>query len=264
MVVYSLARQARRTTIAVVLVGAMAPAVGCAPAGGGPSQPPDLATLRIDPTPTTRPTPTPPPATPSPADAAVAGLVALALNDASTYQVAISGRSRHSADILPIEGTVQVAGADSRIVADITFPEAGGQSRVELRAVAGDGWLQVDSEPWVELGPIGPDEAPNPLAQIGDADDVMILADEPDADGRFQVELEAMVLHPAFIPAVNLSEERVNRTTLTLLIDDRGRPVSATWELVGQGRVSRQLQEIVIELDLTFSGLGGPISISPP
>jgi hypothetical protein len=246
------------------LVLAALAVTACSPSTPGPTPPGGLATLAIDPTPPQTAPPSRPPATPSPADAAIARLVALALDAGTTYEVAITGRSRHSADILPITGTLQVAGADSRLVADFVFPDAGGEAAIELRTIEGEAWLRYEGEAFGESGPVAPEEAPNPFALIEEADDITLVSEEPDADGRYQVAFESMVIHPVFIPAVNLSEESVKESTLTLLIEADGRPVSGSWELTGQGRISRQLQEIVMELDLTFSKLGSDISISQP
>jgi hypothetical protein len=49
-----------------------------------------------------------------------------------------------------------------------------------------------------------------------------------------------------------------------VLLDDDGRPVSGSWRLTGAGRVSGQLQEIVIRLELTFSDIGEAIRIREP
>jgi hypothetical protein len=249
-------RRAGRTVLAAWLVLS---AAGCTAAPAGPVGP--LATLRIDPTPTARPTRSP---TPGPADSAVAGLIALAANEATTYKVALTGRSRHSADTLPVTGSLEVAGAEYRLVADFVFPDAGGESRIEVRVVDGEGWLSIDGDAFGSIGEPTEDDAAYLFGHIEEADDVTLLGDEPDADGRFEVEFPGMLIHPAFIPAVNLSNERVERTKVTLLIDERGRPVSGTWELTGRGRISGQLQQIVMELDLVFSGLGSDIVIRRP
>jgi hypothetical protein len=256
----------RMGAVASVIAALGVLATGCGTPAAAPASVPVSGDATPTPSRSAAPsrTPVPSPSPASPADLAVAGLVALAANPETTYQVALNGRSRHSADILPVEGTLEVAGGDSQLVADFVFPDAGGESRVEVRVIDGDGWVQYEGDPFTEVGELGDEEAPNPLAQIDDATDVTIVAREPDADGHYQVELDGMVIHPVFIPAVNLSETEVNRTELILLIDARGRPVSGTWEMVGQGRVSRQLQEIVIELDLRFDGLGRDIVIERP
>ena len=62
----------------------------------------------------------------------------------------------------------------------------------------------------------------------------------------------------------NLTEAVVTSPKLTLLIDAAGRPVKGTAEIDGRGRVSGQLQEIVIDLTVTFVKLGQPVTIKAP
>lgn len=66
------------------------------------------------------------------------------------------------------------------------------------------------------------------------------------------------------IPANNLSDVVLTSPRLDLLIDGQGRPVRGTAEIDGRGRVSGQLQEIVIDLKITFTKVGEPVSISAP
>jgi hypothetical protein len=73
-----------------------------------------------------------------------------------------------------------------------------------------------------------------------------------------------MYLHPVLIPAGNLTAERISSTKLRLVTDEHGIPVRGTWTMRGKGRVSGQLQAIVIELDLTFSKVGEPLTIKEP
>jgi hypothetical protein len=66
------------------------------------------------------------------------------------------------------------------------------------------------------------------------------------------------------IPAVNLTEAVVTSPKLTLLIDAAGRPVKGTAQIDGHGRVSGQLQEIVIDLTVTFTKVGDAVTIKAP
>jgi hypothetical protein len=63
---------------------------------------------------------------------------------------------------------------------------------------------------------------------------------------------------------VNLTQETVTSGILELLIDDAGRPVSGSAKIDGTGRVSGQLQEIVIELNLTFTKIGQKVTVGAP
>jgi hypothetical protein len=233
--------------------------VACEAAPTAPSRP--LATISLPPTPTRRPTPPP---TPSPADAAIEAFVALVTADDFSYVASVDGRSRHSADILPVEGSLSVAGADSRLVATFVFPEAGGEAEIDVRVVDGTTWYREVGFDWEQLGELTDEEAPNPFALLEDVDDVSLVEAIDGDTPQYRVELESMVIHPGLIPAVNLSNESVDRTELLVVIDDAGRPLEASWSLRGKGRVSAQLQEIVIELELAFSKVGERITISAP
>jgi hypothetical protein len=233
--------------------------VACEAAPAAPSRP--LATISLPPTPTRRPTPPP---TPSPADVAIEAFVALVSADDFSYVASLDGRSRHSADILPVEGSVSVAGANSRLVATFVFPEAGGEAAIDVRVVDGATWYREAGFDWERLGELSDEEAPNPFALLEDVGDVSLVETIDGGAPRYRVELEGMLIHPGLIPAVNLSNEDVDRTELLVVIDDAGRPLEASWELRGKGRVSTQLQEIVIELELGFSKLGEPITITAP
>ena len=83
-------------------------------------------------------------------------------------------------------------------------------------------------------------------------------------DGLHRVELTATYLHPALIPAGNLTAEVITSTKLRLVTDADGIPVRGTWTMRGKGRVSGQLQAIVIDLDLAFSKIGEPLTIKEP
>jgi hypothetical protein len=242
---------------AVILLSLLGAACEATPAA--PTRP--LAAISIAPTPTRRPTPPP---TPSPADAAIEAFVELVTADDFSYVASIDGRSRHSADILPVDGSLSVAGADSRLVATFVFPEAGGEAAIDVRVVRGTTWYRETGFEWEQLGELTDEEAPNPFALLEDVADVT-LVEELDGDPpRYRVEIESMVIHPGLIPAGNLSNEAVDRTELLVVIDAAGRPIEAGWTLRGKGRVSSQLQEIVIELALRFSRLGERITISRP
>jgi hypothetical protein len=247
--------------VAAVLAVILASLVGaaCEPAPAAPSRP--LARISIPPTPTRPPTPPP---TPAPGEAAIEAFVALVTADGFSYVASIDGRSRHSGDILPVDGSLSVSGADSRLTATFVFPEAGGEAAIDVRVVDGTAWYGEVGFGFEELGEITEEEAPNPFALLEDVDDVTLVEVVDGDTPGYRVQLEAMLIHPGFIPAVNLTAESVDRTELVVLIDEAGRPIEGSWTLRGAGRVSNQLQEIVIELELGFSKLGERVTISRP
>ena len=69
---------------------------------------------------------------------------------------------------------------------------------------------------------------------------------------------------PLLIPARNLTVEKVRTTKLTLVVTAQGRPVRATWNMDGTGRVSGQLQAVSIDLDLKYSRWGVDVTIAKP
>ena len=71
-------------------------------------------------------------------------------------------------------------------------------------------------------------------------------------------------MNPLMIPAGNLTDTALTTPKLTLLIDAAGRPVRGTAEIDGKGRISGQLQEIVLDLTVTFTKVGQAVSIKAP
>ncbi|HEX2755766.1 MAG TPA: hypothetical protein VHM48_09895, partial [Candidatus Limnocylindrales bacterium] len=80
----------------------------------------------------------------------------------------------------------------------------------------------------------------------------------------YKVEFRSAIVNPVMIPASNLTETVLTSPKLTLLVDAAGRPIKGTAEIDGRGRVSGQLQEIVIDLTVTFTKLGQAVSIKAP
>jgi hypothetical protein len=80
----------------------------------------------------------------------------------------------------------------------------------------------------------------------------------------YKVQVASAIVNPVMIPASNLTEVVVTDPELTVLIDASGRPVSGTALIIGRGRVSGQLQEIAIDLDVTFTKVGRPVTIAAP
>ena len=56
----------------------------------------------------------------------------------------------------------------------------------------------------------------------------------------------------------------LTKAKVLLVTDAAGIPVRGTWTMRGQGRISGQLQAIAIDLDLTFSKIGEPLTIKEP
>lgn len=207
------------------------------------------------------PTPSP---TPDPSKAAIDAFVALVTKPGFSYQATFSGKDRHSASIATVsKGLLQVHGDDVRVRA--TFSDSSGSTVVEHRYVDGKAWVRFATYVDWQRITIKPTESMGAFISIGSAADVTYL-DTVKSAGKtyYQVEFRSAIVHPAIIPYVNLTDEHLTKPTMTILIDAAGRPIRGTTEINATGRVSGQLQEIIIELKVTFSKVGQAVSISAP
>lgn len=208
-----------------------------------------------------RPTASP---TVDPGTAALTAFVALVTKAGYSYQATFSGDDRHSTIILPISaGLLEVSGKD--VLVRATFTLRAHRSVVEHRYVGGRAWLRYDTtDPWQELN----FPAADTMAAFGDIRskaDVTYLG--PVAAGEstlYKVSFRSAIVNPVLVPASNLTQQVVTSPKLTLLIDAAGRPIKGTAVIEGQGRVSGQLQEIVIDLAVTFTKLGQAVTIKAP
>jgi len=183
--------------------------------------------------------------------------------DATSYRVAFKGVSRHTTAILKVKGTLNVDGADASI--DVTFDYSGpGLARSRYRRVGGDDWVKFDRQAWKPLKGVAATATVDPFSGAIDGSRMQYLGPVKDEPGHHTVLTSGMYLHPALIPANNLTAEKVRRTKLTLVVAEDGTPIRATWNLRGQGRVSGQLQAIAIDLELTYSRFGEPVTIRKP
>jgi hypothetical protein len=200
---------------------------------------------------------------PAAALAVLDGLEAFDADPERTYRVSFSGDSRHTTDILKVKGTLDVSGDDAAIGATFRFPGQG-SGRTDYRLVNGTDWVRFDKGSWRSLKSPEPQVVLDPFAGFHDGSRVQYLVPVKGKGDQFQVELNATYLHPVLIPAVNLSAEKLTKAKVLLVTDAAGIPIRGTWTMRGQGRVSGQLQAIAIDLDLTFSKIGEPLTIRKP
>lgn len=207
--------------------------------------------------------------TPSPTSAAgtavavLDGLRAVAAGEATTYRVTLSGDSRHTTDILDVKGTIDMAGDDAALAVTFAFPREG-TGRADYRRVGDEDWVRFDRGRWRSVTGLTPAQILDPLGGATDGSRMQYLGRVEGEDGLHQVQLTGLYLHPMLIPAANLTSEKVTKTKLLLVTDGTGVPVRATWTMRGQGRVSGQLQAIAIDLTLTWSKIGEPLTIKAP
>ena len=230
------------------------PASPTASAGSRPSSSAGLV-------PSGSPKPSP---TSDPGLAALTRFFALVKAKGFSYQAAFTGESRHTVDIVPIsKGLLQVSGKNVRVRATFKFRD--GTLTSEHRSVDGVGWIRFDTTAWRKLASFGPEDSMAAFAQVHAPTDVTYLGPVKKGTKTFYgVRIPSVIVNPVMIPAANLTEQVVTDSRLDVLVDANGRPVSATGTITGHGRVSGQLQEIVIDLTVTFSKVGQAVTITAP
>jgi hypothetical protein len=257
--------QARAAALVTAAVLAIAVAGGCLPpptaVTGESSSPSDFAT----PSATARPS-----ATPKPQDLAIAAFVKLVAPGKLSYRIAFDGEVRLSTDVLPITGSMDVAGAN--FGTSFTYnlePEYPGlgKHRVQVRAVGGKAWIKRGSAAWQAIKNYSVGQSYVPFKAVKKAADVRYAGPVEIGGKTFHkvVVKDAVLIHPNTIP-YQVYSEKVEEGEIEFLIDNAGRPRSGTWTLRSQARVgaSRQLQRIVYDLKVTFSKVGSKISIKRP
>jgi hypothetical protein len=252
---------------AVVAVSVLLLLAGCLPApraATGSSEPASSAGASGATSP--RPSPSPKAHT-----LAIDAFVERATSGKLTYRVAFKGTARASADILPIAGTMDVAGADfaTSFTYDFSIEYADlGKERVQVRAVKGKGYIKRGSKAWQPVKGFSVADSYVPFKTVATTDDVRYLGEVKAGDAtRHKIGIAgALLVHPNTIP-YDVQKEKVDDTELIVVIDDAGRPRSGSWKLWGKARVGTgagQLQRVEYELDLTFSNIGAKISIKRP
>ena len=200
-----------------------------------------------------------------PGQAAVRAFVAFAADPKASYQGTFTGHQRASATIVTItKGVLQVDAKSVLVRATFTFPK-GGPSVVEHRFVQGTAWIRFGSDAWRLLRPFTADDSMAAFAAVHAASDVTYLG--PATVGSktaYKVRIRSAIVNPVMVPAGNLTERVVTSTRFDVLIDATGKPISGVAEITGRGRVSGQLQEIAIDLAVTFSHVGDRVSIPAP
>jgi hypothetical protein len=252
----------RRRTIAIAIIALVLTLAACENPATAPVVPTPTAAIRTSPGAgaSLRPSPSP-----DAGRAAMTKFVTLATSDGFAYQATFTGESRHTVDILPIsKGLLQVNGDDVRVQATFRF-RTGTLVAVEHRSIAGKGWLRYGTEPWRRMTAFGPANSMAAFAAVHGLPDVTYVGPvKTGGKTLYEISIASVVVNPIMIPAGNLSEVAVTDSKLVLRIDGEGRPVSGTGRITGRGRVSGQLQEIVIDVTLTFIKVGQKVTITAP
>lgn len=214
--------------------------------------------------------PTPPPS-PTAHELAIAAFVKDVTSGSMSYRVKFTGQMAVSADVLPIEGSMDVSGADfaSSFTYDLDNDYPGsGKTRVQVRGVGGKGYIKRGGAAWASIKGYGVEDSYVPFKAITSIRDVRYMG-PVEVDGRILHIVSipgALLIHPRTIPG-DSKKEKVDRVTLEMLIDDAGRPIVGVWKLRGQSRVGAgvgQLQRVAYDLDLRFSKVGAKLTIKRP
>jgi hypothetical protein len=186
-----------------------------------------------------------------------------------TYHATFAGDVFGAGNSLPVSGSLDVAGADYQLVAVYTLPEVRGEpqeARFSIRYVGGTAWVRMDAGKWADQPDFQPGETNSPFAFVARVTDLRFTKTER-VDGATLHHFEfdrSQVIGLKQIQAANLTNEDLKRSTFELVLDDDGTPLSGTARIEGVGRVSGQLQEIIVQLDLVFSKVGADMVIKAP
>jgi hypothetical protein len=224
------------------------------------------------PTVTPSATPAAPTTSPTPAayQAAIAAFVERVTSGGLSYRISFTGDARASVDVLPVKGTLDVAGADFATTFTYDFSQEYddvGKLKVQVRSVDGKGWIKRPEKAWAAIKGYDAADSAVPFKAVTSAADVRYLGSGGSEAGAHRISVpRAVLIHPNTIP-FQIKKEQIDQTTLEVVLDDEGTPRSGTWTLRGQARVGPgvgQLQRVVYELALDFSKVGEEISIKRP
>jgi hypothetical protein len=251
-----------RRLAAVALASLVVLAAGCG--SSSPSQSSATAPASGSPTSSASAAPATSPSV-DPSAAAIRAFVAFAASPKATYQATFTGHQRASVTIITISrGTLQVDGRDVLVRGTFTFPRKD-RYVVEHRYVGGKAWIRFSPMPWQRLASFDATDSMGAFAAVHGPADVTYLG--PVRVGSrilYKVRIHSAIVNPVMVPAFNLTERAVTGSRFDVLVDAAGHPVSGDAEITGRGRVSGQLQEIAIDLRVTFRKLGDPVTITAP
>jgi len=242
---------ARGLRLAAALCAAVALA-GCASAGATP-----LYSIQVDPTPTS---------VPKPGEAAANRFAERVAAGDLSYHATFTGAAHSAGNIIGLSGSMDVAAGDYQVTTTYDFKAERTKGTFAARYVGGVLWSRIDRAKWTKQATFRPSDTNSPFAFItGPADVTFVRTDRVDGKDFHRVSFEpSLVITPDQIPAPNLTQEKVVRSSFEVVVDDAGTPLNGEWKLEGRGRVSGQLQEIVIDANIVFSKVGSKVVIKAP
>jgi hypothetical protein len=183
-----------------------------------------------------------------------------------TYHATFDGLVYGAAGDLAVAGSLDVAGADYQLVATYTFADDPIKTSFAIRYVGGTAWVRINGGKWTEDSAYRAAQTNSPFAFVTGDPNVTFAKTETVSGQTFHhVTIDrSHLIGLAQIQAGNLTNEELKRTSFALVLDDDGAPVSGTSRIEGVARVSGQLQEIIVQLDLVFSKVGADMVINAP
>ncbi|HEY0444759.1 MAG TPA: hypothetical protein VGC90_11110 [Candidatus Limnocylindrales bacterium] len=220
-------------------------------------EPQVLATIHIDPTPT--PTARPP----TQGEKAAEAFFKRVQSGKLTYHAAFRGEIAGAISGLVVVGTIDVAGDDYSEALTFTFLRPP-TVPVAVRSVGDRRWVQVDRGGWQKVNAAVASN--NPFADVSAVTGTQLVRTEHVGakDLHHIILTGGLIIAPDLIPAGNLTNEKINSTNLEVVIDDAGTPLTATWQLDGEARVSGQLQGLRVDIDMTFTNVDSKMTIKAP
>jgi hypothetical protein len=244
------------TSLAPCVLVAVTFAFALGACAGKPLPLPTAPPVTLEPSRTVPPPSAAPSLTPAAGQAAVDALRTVLSDPKLSYRAAIKGDVLMTVSDLAVTGSLAASGPDVSSSITYTF-DYGEKDTVETRLVGGKEWTRLNKGGWKarkvdEATVVEPFAGALAAGAIADGGPKTV-------GGKALHELRirgGRLLDLTTVPAVNLTDERMTSAMLTILVDASGTPVSGHWMQRGQGRVSNQLQEVDVDVDLTFSGVG--------
>ena len=137
-----------------------------------------------------------------------------------------------------------------------------------MRAVDGKGWIKRPGKDWAVMKSYGLDDSYVPFKAVTKATDVKYLGETTSGgETRYRLGIPgALLIHPNTIP-YDVNKEKVDATTLEIVVDADGVPKTGIWNLRGQARIGGgvgQLQRVVYDLELAFAKVGDDLTVKRP
>jgi len=235
-----------------LLCALLLPALAAIAAGCGEVRP--LATLDIPPT---------PPPTTKPGELAAKAFFDRVASGKLTYHASLKGDIALMMTKLGVDGALDVVGNDYGEVVTYSFLKPP-KVAVSVRVVGPGRWVRVDRGRWEKAS--ASIASNTPFAGLNSSSDVHFVRTEHvgGKDLHHLTMAGGLIVAPELIPADNVTNERVDKTSLELVVDPAGTPLTGTWTLEGEARVSGQLQGVRMTVELIFTNVDSAIVVKAP